>query len=219
MMTSSEILGFPIRYSDDHFYLLGKKYRLSPGSVRSLGLFLDLVASAAKAQDTNWLIHHRGTIRTLEQLRPVIALTRVIKRSDHDEVVRLAIWLRGRCGGSIGSRIVAAHSQSESSCIRRATARCLHRMHAWQYLTKMFEDSDENVRRLANQLPLSRSFKERLEDFTTRVQHRPVSHGPTKLLVSPDVTIERSNPPRPREFFRRLLLRIRRSVRLSRALP
>ena len=49
MMTSSEILGFPIRYSDDHFYLLGKKYRLSPGSVRSLGLFLDLVASAAKA--------------------------------------------------------------------------------------------------------------------------------------------------------------------------
>ena len=52
MMTSSEILGFPIRYSGDYFYLLGKKYRLSPGSVRSLGLFLDLVASAAKAQDT-----------------------------------------------------------------------------------------------------------------------------------------------------------------------
>ena len=86
MMTSSEILGFPIRYSDDHSYLLGKrkKYRLSPGSVRSLGLFLDLVASSAKAQDTNWLNHHRETIRTLEQLRPVIALTRVIKRSDHD---------------------------------------------------------------------------------------------------------------------------------------
>ena len=50
MMTRSEILGFPIRYSDDHFYLLGKKYRLSPGSVRSLRLFLDLVASSAKAR-------------------------------------------------------------------------------------------------------------------------------------------------------------------------
>ena len=72
MMTSSEILGFPIRYSDDYFYLLGKKYRLSPGSVRSLGLFLDLVASSAKAQDTNWLIHHRETIRTLEQLLSLI---------------------------------------------------------------------------------------------------------------------------------------------------
>ena len=219
MMSSSEILGFPIWDCYDRIYLLEKKYRLSAGSVKSLGLFLDLVTAAAKAHDTRWLIRDRETIRMLVRLRPVLALTHVIQKSEHDEVIRLAIWLRGRCGGSIGSSLVAAHTKSESPRIRRAAARCLLRMHAWQHLTKMFEDSDEYVRRLANQLPLSRSFEERLEDFATGVQHRPVAHGTTRLLVSPDVTIEKPIPPRPREFFRRLLLRIRRSVRLSRALP
>ena len=50
MMSSSEILGFPIWDCYDRIYLLEKKYRLSAGSVKSLGLFLDLVASSAKAR-------------------------------------------------------------------------------------------------------------------------------------------------------------------------
>ncbi len=216
-MTRSDILGFP---SDDwSFYMLGKKYRLGSDATKSIALFLEIVLSATKARDSTWLIRHREKIKALERRGAVVELTRVVKCSKHDEVVRLAIWLRGRCGGSFGGSVVAAHCNSDSLRTRRAVARCLQRMCAWRYLSTMLEDPDENVRHFANQLPSRRSFEERLSVFAGRVRRRPLSHRTSDLLISPDVELSDPTPPRPGDFFRRLLLRIRRRVRHSGSAP
>lgn len=212
-MSASQILGF--RLNNTPFYFLGKKYRLSSAAIKSLKLFLDIVCAATTAQDAGWLIPHRETIRTLQRVSPPVGLMRVIAKSNYDEVVRLAIWIRGRSGSSFGSSVVAWHCKSDSPKIRHVTARCLQRMHAWQYLHTMLDDPEERVRSFAERLslmPVRRTFEQRLESFTDRVQRRTVDRRPMELMMDPSVKFDGSKLPRPPEFFRRLLLRIRRHV-------
>jgi len=230
--------GFPID-PKHKFRLHGRKYQIGPSGVRTLRL-LDVVFFACTTSvDANWAFRYRSQIKSLRTMRnPRSLLSLVIQRTDNTTLRILAIWLRGHCGGFVGTPTVAAFSEDADDQMRKEVARALVRMEAWDKLRGMASvETNQRIQRMVAISP-PRPFEDRIANFSKHLSRLdlslPRSHArrgnasqtlrvtiaaerldrayPRGAWVREGVQDRTGRPPKSPWFIRMILLHIQRTV-------
>ena len=206
------LFGIPFHISHE-FRLAGKRYRVNPEGVETLKLFLDLYKQCRSDSNGGWAIRARALIREIERLDSTHTLTLVAMRAQNPTIRNLAIWLRGRCGGRIGSSTIATFASDPNFSTRKEVVRALKCMADWPTLQLMAEnDTSERIRRLATCDP-ARPIAQRVANYSRHVtpsRIHPLS--PRRLFIRPGVDLRERTPPRSAIWLRFILRRIARLV-------
>jgi hypothetical protein len=162
--------------------------------------------------DRYWLVRFRSEIRTIRRLEETAILSHVIEQTNSRNILILAIWLRGRCGGHLGTEIVADQTKYRDLTIRKEVVRALARMNAWPRLQEIVDgESVPRIRHMATGRP-PKQYGKRLSTFTQNVTPIPVPEGKQWFYVSPNVDVRKWRPPKPAHLIREILERIRHLV-------
>jgi hypothetical protein len=206
--------GLPLT-KDYWFYVGGQRFRLGPSGLRTLRLFIEIGEKSRAATDRFWLLSLRPQIREMEQGNARAALCLAVSRARDERLRVLAIWLRGRCGGTLGTSIVATHAKSPQRLMRKEVARCLCRMSGWADLRQIEAcEADPRIRRLASQSgPVT--HVSRLKRFCQNVSQFAAPPGEPQLFLAPGIESRQGRPPRPPWLIRLFLERIHRLVNLE----
>jgi len=198
------------------FSVGGKTFYYGPHGRWLVTHFLVLVRrSESNNNDIHWLIRHRPFIRNIESLCPAGLLTYLIANADASESRRLAIWLRGRCPGSFGTKVLAGFLDAPDYRIRKELVRALHRMHGWAELRRMHEnDPDPRIRRMAAQVAIEK-FELRSSRFQRNVKRRQINPHELATFVDETVDFGGGLPPKSPTLIRAILKRIQQAVRLG----
>lgn len=211
MRNLSHFYGFPVKDAC-RFTLGGRRYRVGANGTRSLELLSMIYDRCCSSADRSWSIGARPLIRKVQAWNERAVLNLVVERT-RDPILRvLAIWLRGRCRGSIGTATLVKFADHPDFHTRKETARALQRMSAWRTLAVMAEaDPSERIRRLATSTP-ARPFTKRIADFKRHLARIPVPAKRKTLYVAPQLDIGHGTPPKSPALIRAILERIRRLV-------
>jgi hypothetical protein len=199
--------------AESTFWLQGRKYRVGEQGMRALKLIAQMVeASDRESGKPSCLLPYRARARDVVQAPQRALLVYVAEKVTNPAVQRAAIWLRGRCRGSLGTAALARLWISADVGLRKEITRAFKRMEAWDYL-RVIETSDPNprIRRLANQ-STRRPFGVRLARFLARIKHREVRR-PAPLFLSDNCDPTGGRPAKPQCHIRRILEHIRWLVR------
>ncbi len=199
--------GFPAK-SEYRFRLRGRRYHVGSSGIRTLKLLAQIYDCCSTCADQSWPFGIRDRIRQLQALHSRSLLSLVVERTDDPTLRVLAIWLRGRCGGSLGTSSLARFSSHPDDQTRKELARALKRMGAWVQLREMADnDPSARVRRMAATRP-SRPYPRRLADFSSHCFRREATSVRRGLVVSPGLHIGQGRPPKSRRLIRMVLERI-----------
>jgi len=192
----------------------GKKYRLGTNGMRTLEVLEKIVEARPRATyDPGWLMRFREQVRDIEWDGQRAALTYVVLVTRDPAVRRLAIWLRGRCGGTLGTRVISRFAFAPDMLLRKDATRALKRMHAWSTLREVAQfDSVPRIRRMARQSP-PKPYTSRLSSFLGNVTPRKQSCGDVRLKIAESVDFSSGRPPKSSWWIRIMLERIRSLVR------
>jgi hypothetical protein len=199
--------------AESTFWLQGRKYRVGEQGMRALKLIALMVeASDRGTRSPSCLLSYRARARDVVQSPPRALLVYVAEKATNPAVQRAAIWLRGRCRGSLGTATLARLWMSADVGLRKEITRAFKRMEAWDYL-RVIETSDPNlrIRRLANQ-PTPRAFPVRLARFLACIKRREVGRS-APLFLSDVCDPTGGRPAKPDWLIRRILEHIRWLVR------
>lgn len=204
-------LGFPA-HEHYRFYLGGHHCYVTLGGVDTLGLLLKIYRASQASTDIRWALAVREEVRRIKSLNARWVLSLVIERTPDPRMRVLAIWLRGRCGGYIGTSILADYASSPDFQTRKETARALKRMSGWTHLAKMAaSDPDARIRRIATPAP-AKPYSSRLAKFSSNIHPVAVSTERRHLWVLPCLRIGEGKPPKSVTAIRAILERIHRLV-------
>jgi hypothetical protein len=199
-------------WSDNQYRFRRKRYVAGSSDIRMLRVLTAIRDARPQSADRFWLVRQRELIRQAQALGRKRIISWVIETTKDPALRTLAIWLRGRWGGTLGIKSVAAFAKHRDEQTRKEVARALRRLGAWVELREMAEsDLSERVRRMATPR-LARPFEGRLTDFTRHVAARPVTPHELPLFVSPEVDLSQGKRPKPGWFIRLILERIHRLV-------
>ena len=203
--------GFPAK-RDFCFRLRGRRYCVGSSGKRTLKLLTEFYGTATACADPSWPFPLREKIRQVQALNWRSVLSYVVQLT-HDPTLRLlAIWLRGRCGGSLGTSSLARFAAHRDDQTRKEVARALKRMGAWVQLREIADnDTSERIRRMATMQPL-RPYRDRLADFSNRLPRLEVTSVKRPLFLSPELDVRQGRPPKSRSVIRMILERIHRLV-------
>ena len=207
MSPISKLAGFPVE-ANRKIEINGQRYRIGNAGVKAIQLAVELLHRRMSFQS---LLPLRSEIRECELDNCKAALSHLIEMTPNHNLRIIALWLRGRCGGYVGSQAIAQIAKSEDEKIRYLAAKAMQSMGSWSTLAVMNKnDPSERVRRIAA-LRAPRNFKERLSSFSKNVESIPHSSMHASLFWSS--LIDLHNPVRTKsvEIIRRLLARIRNS--------
>jgi hypothetical protein len=199
--------------AESTFWLQRRKYGVGEQGMCALKLIALMVeASDRESGKPSCLLSYRARAREVVQSPPRALLVYVAGEATNPAVQRAAIWLRGRCRGSLGTASLARLWTSADVGLRKEITRAFKRMEAWDYL-RVIETSEPNprIRRLATQ-STRRAFAVRLARFLARIKRREVGH-PAPLFISDECDPTGGRPARPRWYIRRILEHIRWLVR------
>lgn len=204
--------GFPA-LSDYRFRFRGAKYRVGPSGVRMLELLSEMYDSCRTCDDVTWTLRFRSQLRQVQVLDVHTVLCHVIDRTDDPALRILAIWVRGRCGGTLGTPSIVHFADHDDDQTRKEVARALKRMSAWRPL-RMMADREKNprIQRIATAQP-PRPYRLRMAEFSKHVARLEVTPAKRRLVVSPELDVGQGRPPKSPSYIRRILMRIRRMVR------
>jgi hypothetical protein len=203
--------GFPVKRGYQ-FRLHGQPYVVGASSIRTLKLLADIYRACVTCDDGSWPFRLRPQIRQVQAIEATPVLCLVVERTDDPTLRILAIWLRGRCGGSLGTASLAEFATAADDRTRKEVARALKRLGAWAPLREMAEhDPDPRIRRIATARP-ARPYRQRLAEYTQRVSRVSAATGQQPLVVAPDLDLSQGRPPKSRSFIRAILERIHRLV-------
>jgi hypothetical protein len=200
-----QIYGFCVSKEFEFSLVHGERKRqLGRNGVRVLTLLACVFEHQPAAADPAWLLSWRAELRAIARSRSREALTLVVDRAPDVRLRRLAIWLRGRCGGTLGTAIVARSSASPDCRTRKEAAHCLRRMSAWSELRRMAEsDPDPRIRRIATQQP-PKTFSRRLAAVSQFARQHDIETGQRPLVESAELNL--SGRPARRSWLIRLVL-------------
>lgn len=209
------LLGFPLE-SSHKFRLVGRTHRVGPSGVKALRLAVEILTFTEANRS---LLPLRTKIRAVRMTNCKAALTHLVEATPDPRLRRIAIWLRGQCGGYIGTEVLAQFAGDDDHRIRAAVAKSLQRMSAWTLLRDIScGDSSERVRRLASPR-VSRDFSTRLHQYTERVLPIPIPPHNRFLYLSPLLNLYNPIRIKSTELIRMFLERIREMVRGGNSLP
>ncbi|MGN6547081.1 MAG: HEAT repeat domain-containing protein, partial [Aureliella sp.] len=194
------------------FHLGGRECRVNPDGVEGLRVLAKMYRACSSSHRITWALPWRHEVRRIESLNARGVLSLVIERTPSPRMRVLAIWLRGRCGGYIGTSVLANYIASPDFQTRKETARALRRMSGWALLAQMAaSDSDARIRRLATPAPV-KPYRDRLAQFSSNVQPVPTSPERRNFWKVPSLRVGEGKPPKSSAAIRRLLERIHRLV-------
>jgi hypothetical protein len=199
--------------AETQIHFQGRRYLVGIHGVRAMRLVIDMVnASGGESRKPFVLLRFRQRVRDVLQAPPRAVLAHFAAQTRDPACRRLAVWLRGRCRGTMGTLTFGRLWAHADPPLRRELARAFNRMDAWDYLRRI-EESDPNprVRRIARQ-PSPRSFGGRLASFLSGVRPRDVAKTETDLFLHDDFDPTGGRPAKPRWLIRRLLEHIRSLV-------
>jgi hypothetical protein len=200
--------GFPAK-SKYEFRLNGRRFRVGQAGVRTLRLLSDIYTSHSKRNDSGWLLSYRCRIEQLWMTlgsRSVLCL--VVERTGDPTLRIFAIWLRGHCGGHLGTPIIAQFWRDPDETTRKEVARSLKRLESWSQLRKMAElEPNKRIKKIATAGP-SRPYQLRLDRFAEQSRRIEVSSTIHELVMSPNLVTGQSRPPKPAWLIRMILNRI-----------
>ncbi len=207
---ANHTFGFPYnaRY---RFRLEDKQYRVSGDGLAVLALLQEIYEASRQASAGTWALRVRKQIRQIETLNMRAVLVLVIARSPDPHMRLLAIWLRGRCGGYVGTSIIAAQARQGDLMLQKECVRALQRLSAWAELREISQLSTHaRVRAMAVQQP-AKPYRERLTRMLSNVE--PVSAPRSKpyFWQLPGLKLNYARP-KSVETIRLILARIRRLV-------
>lgn len=204
----TRLAGFPVNRMHI-FYLDGRRYQVGVAGVHAVCLALKIRERAKHHQS---LIPLRDEIRTVRRSKCRATLAYLIEFALDSQLQLIAIWLRGLCGGYVGTSAIAKYADAPNERVRAAVAGALQRLSAWALLETMStNDQADHVRRIAAQRR-RRQFNARLRRFTGNVRTIPCDYSPRQLYESRAVDVYSVHPPKPVTWIRQILERIRRLV-------
>jgi hypothetical protein len=204
-----KLLGVPID-STYRFRLGGRPFGVGSSGVRTLKLLAEIFEACSACMDGTWAYRKRDQIRQVEALEATSVLTLVVKRTEDPTVRILAIWLRGRCGGHLGTSTLFKFSTSTDDQTRKEVARSLKRMSAWAQLRQIADcDPNPRIRRIATVQP-ARPYHVRLKSVLDDLSRVEVVARKGSLFVSPKLDMKQGRRPKPRAVIRAILEHIHR---------
>ena len=125
----SRMCGFPV-YEGRGFSFQGHRYRINSVGCNILKFLFELAQAGDRCDHKRtWLLRYRADFREMLRIRPTALLSYLCQQTTHEGLRCLAVWLRGRCGGTLGTVAIAVHRKSPSWKVRKEVARTLQRMH------------------------------------------------------------------------------------------
>ena len=206
-----KIAGFKASNWRTRVCVRGTRYRIMPAGVCAIKLAVKIL----------WLTEHkyslfslRSEIRAVRETLCKAALTHLIETTTNDQLLLIAIWLRGQCGGYLGTETLAKYSTADAEAVRLKVAGALHRMSGWGVLARMAAcDPSPRVRRRASSRA-PREFDLSLRQYAKKVAAIPFAeraHSLTTPMYLATVNfLSMSKAPKPVEYIRAILERIRR---------
>jgi hypothetical protein len=213
--TTTSRFGFP---ADRNYRVAvsGRRYRVGSSGKQTLDLLGEIYAAGVAGDERSWLLRLRPQIRQILRLKALVVLSAVAEHSDDPMLRLLAIWLRGHCGGTLGTSSLARFATLPDERTRREVARAFQRMGAWSELRAMLDgDASDRIRRMATP-HTSQPFRQRLASLTNHGESLAVPPSTRSLVIAPDLEIGGGRPPRSPWIFRLILERIRRLVAAER---
>ena len=209
-LTLSRRLGFPPHAT--HRFRMGKRrFRVGANGVKTIKLLVKL-REWRHATPSSGLLVARPLIREVERLNARATLSHVVARTRDPQLRVLACWLRGRCGGTVGTADLVPLSTDPDGQTRKEAARALKRMAAWGPLAKMATDDPlVRIRRMATCDPV-RPMPARIASFVRHVPRRTQSVAPVPYFQAPQLELGHQHPPKSSSLIRALLQRIQRLV-------
>jgi hypothetical protein len=204
---------FPVG-AETTFWLQGSTFRVGEQGVRAVRLLTLMVEARERAPgNVCCLLPYRQRIREVMRAPPRATLVHVAERTGDPALRQLAIWLRGRCRGTLGSTTLAKLWPEADASLRKELTRAFKQMDAWDYLRGIeATDPDPRIRRMARQ-PAPSSFHGRLAQFLESVAPREASQEETQLVLGKEFDADGGRPAKPDWLIRRILEHIRWLVR------
>lgn len=201
--------GFPVSWGAK-FHVDGNEYRFTATNMAHLELLAKIRAAMPAEPSVYWLLPFRDLVRSTT----VGAIFAYAAQHTRDPLMRcLAVWLRGRRGGRLGTAAIAGLYRGGDASLRKAVVRALQRMHAWAALRRIQAcEPDPRIRRLAQQKG-PRAYSSRMSEFIAHVTPGPRPSEATTFFEQEGLELGTALPPRSGSFFRAILDRIRSLVR------
>ena len=208
-MRIQQLVGFPVR-RDLRFRLFGRRYRVGASGVRALKLLVEAYDCFRHSSVSNRPFAARHLIKKIRRIDAKSTLCLVIGTTDNPTIRILAVWMRGHCGGTIGSQVLSQFCNDEDARLRREVARALKRMSAWDALGKMAQDCDPRVARMAiSKTPKPFAIKfERFSNSVSSIDHQ-TSTGHLTLGTGVSLDHNQGKPPKSATAIRAILMRIK----------
>ena len=196
------------------FLLNGKRFRIGNSGVRTMQLMDELLLLLTKKGSGKSLFSCRALIREVQYYESQSVLSFSISHANHLHARLLAIFLRGRCGGSLGTSTVFEYAKTNNDeRTRKLATRALKRMGAWAQLQEIAEtDPSEHVRCIATARP-SDHYATRLNTFVRNVSPKAITHSQSTLYVAPGLEFDQGRKPKSASTIRAFLERIVRKIR------
>jgi hypothetical protein len=188
------------------FKLGGRKYLVRSAGVQAVTLAIQMLW---RVEGKSSLMPLRAEIRALTAKNCSAVLTHLIEVADDRRLRIIAIWLRGRCRGHIGTHVIAGFAHYPDERTRVAVAKALRQLNDWNVLRDMSTDDESaRVRRLASPRN-KRAFRTRLVEYSENVAPTPIGRPHRFLYLSPSFVIQQSKRIRSVQLIREVLERIR----------
>jgi hypothetical protein len=192
----------------------GRRYRVGVHGVRAMQLVIEM-ANAAEREPANPLVllPYRRRVREVMHAPPRAVLAYSAERTDDPVRRRLAVWLRGRCRGTLGTLAFGRLWAGADLPLRKELTRAFNRMDAWDYLRRIEEnDPVPRIRQMARQTA-SRPFDSRLARFVACVARSESPGREAPLFLHEEFDLAAGRPAKPPWLIRRILEHIRLLVR------
>ncbi|HEY2147058.1 MAG TPA: hypothetical protein VGH32_03920 [Pirellulales bacterium] len=191
----------------------GRRYPVGVNGIRAMQLVIDMAnAAGQEAADPLALVRFRRRVREVMEARARAVLAHFAVQTRDPACRRVAVWLRGRCRGTLGTVAFGRLWANADLPLRKELTRALKRIDAWDYLRRIEQsDPDPRVRHIARQ-PAPQSFHGRLVNFLSGVTPSDAANRVTPLFMHDDVALDGGRPAKPQWLIRRLLEHIRTLV-------
>ncbi len=155
--------------------------RINADGAEVLRLLQQIYDASFVANDGFWALRMRPQIRRVQFLNRRAVLVLVIKMTADERMRLLAVWLRGRCGGYLGTSTIASLGHSSDFRMQKECVRVLQRLNAWAELREIATAAKHpRVRDLAIQRAV-KPLNERLSSVLANI--RPIETTPRKIGV------------------------------------
>lgn len=205
-----ESLGFPL----DAVYVFGHDDQVvyvSPSAQRTVYLVFEIL-NCWEDNSPYWLLKVRPQIREIIRRRCMGVLSRIVELAPDRRVRLLAIWLVGRCKGTVGTKRLARLIGCSDRQTHKQLAKAFRRMSAWAELRALMKvETDPRIRRLA-QHSSQRSFEDCLAELKQVGKNKKLPTPNRKFEILPGVSCSDGKPAKSRTFIRIVLERIHRLV-------